>query len=392
MGLGDIVGRLSADDAMQAAMKDIGADKAKELSDESADAKAAAKYGDTTKTFAKKAKRKMKTNKSRFKKVGKLLKSKGESQKLTKVEQRKQSAQEFNQRNRELKPEALVNLREEIKPDDSPEDILKKVQAYYPDPTLANQVLEYLLTTTDGALHQAVDKAKEGFYEEHEKDIVKGDNIQWVVHKAADTGVEKETPLRDMYRDITDNPRDPVNLFVELSDKYEAYGDLVKVVDFLLHSLGTDLKAEGPSIEPGQLHTLITETRSLQSILVIHRFFRGRMPLMKKMYAAQGLTFPEQQTFELLAKQYIKIASDRFPSPEKVMQSARTLGITDDVSAKIITFEQYRDAVKNVPLKQVYKTVQHRDEVQGAIIECLETLEELLVEMEEMAEGFEEAE
>ena len=43
-----------------------------------------------------------------------------------------------------------------------------------------------------------------------------------------------------------------------------------------------------------------------------------------------------------------------------------------------IIFSQMRDAVREVALHQFYRSVQHRDEVYKAILDCLEQLEEEL--------------
>lgn len=321
----------------------------------------------------------IKTHKSR---VQKMMESGAKGKRLLPIEQIKDMAGQFQRRNPELRANVLVLLREYIKPGDTREDILRKLQEFYPDPSLADEALEFLLETTDGELHQQVTEAKEEFLQKFSREIIAGRNISAQAQEASQKGLGTATTLRDLYRDITGNPRDSTTLFEELSKKY-AFKELKKVVDFLLHSLGSDMKAKGPSIDRGQLHRLFTETRSLQAILGVYRFFRGRMNLMETLFKKEGLDLPQQLSFELMAKQFMNLAAERYPSASKVLEGATRLGIDKWILAKIIVLSQFRDAIREVAMNQVYKSVQHRDELFMAIIEALEDLEDELEELEE---------
>lgn len=301
---------------------------------------------------------------------------------LLPVEQIRGSAEKFQGRNPELRQNVLVALREQIKPDATAEDILRIIKGYYPDAALADEALAFLLETTDGDLAKEVQAAKDQLNTESSREIAAGRNIASQARAAAEKGLGTAASLRDMYYDLTGNPRDSPSLFEELSTKY-AFKDLQKVIGFLLHSLGADMKSKGPSIPRGMLHRLLTETRSLQAILGVYRFFRGRMALVDKLFAKEGLTKPPQMTFENLAKQFMVLAADRYPSAAKVLQQAVKLGIEEWILAKIIAFSQYRDAIRQVAINQIYKSLQHRDDLYLAILEALEDLED---ELEDLAE------
>jgi len=60
------------------------------------------------------------------------------------------------------------------------------------------------------------------------------------------------------------------------------------------------------------------------------------------------------------------------------------------VRAKIAVLTRARDSIRQLSLKKVFRSVEHRDEVYQAIVEALETLEERAEELEE--EIFEEEE
>jgi type III secretion protein W len=340
---------------------------------------------DNINPFAKKRTGRKESMKSRARTITKSQLAKEKGQRMLPVERLKNAADQYQRRNPEMKPRVLVHLRQMIKPDDSVEEILRKVQEFYDDVSLADEALEYLLETTEGELHQKVQEAKDQFNAEFEREIAAGRNIGEVARDASAEGLGTPTSLRDLYRDITANPREAAKLFVELSDKF-SYQKLKPAIDFLLHSVGTDLKSTGPSIAKGLLHNLILEVRSLQAILGVYSFFKGRMGLVGSLFSKNGIPMPKELTFEQLAKQFMAICGDRYPSPDKILQSAKKLGIEKWIMAKIIAFSQLRDAIREVAMSQVYRSVQHRDEVYAAIIAALEALEEELDELLDVEE------
>jgi type III secretion protein W len=323
--------------------------------------------------------------KTRFTSVQKMTMSGDKAKRLTPIEMLKQSADEFQRRNPELESRMLMNLRNLIKPTDSKDEILRKVLEFYPDVSLADEALEFLLETTEGDLFQQVQIAKSELEKNYEREIAAGRNIGALAREAAAKGLGAPTSLRDLYRDITGNPRESLTLFQELAARY-TYENLKSVIQFLFHSLGADLKSRGPSIPRGLLHRLLTETRSLQAIMGVYRFFRMRMRLIERLFAKNSLTVPQELNFEALAKALIGLAADRFPTSDKALQYATRLGIEKWLLAKIIVLSQLRDAVREVAVTQIYSTFQHRDEVYASLIEALERLEEELEELEEKEE------
>lgn len=376
-----------------AAMQEVAKDEMLELKAEQIDSqKSFAEAQETAANpFAARLQTTQKTIKAHKGRVQKMMEAGEKSKRLLPVEQIKDMAGQFQKRNPELRANVLVLLREYIKPDDTKEDILRKLNEFYPDPSLADEALEFLLETTEGELHQKVAEAREELLQKFSREITAGRNISAQAQQASQKGLGTPSTLRDLYRDITGNARDSTTLFEELSKKY-AFKELKKVVDFLLHSLGSDMKSKGPSIDRGQLHRLFTETRSLQAILGVYRFFRGRMNLMEGLFKKEGLDMPQQLSFELMAKQFMGLAAERYPSSGKVLEGTTRLGIDKWILAKIIVLSQFRDAIREVAINQIYKSLQHRDELFMAIIEALEDLEDELEEAEEREREKEEEE
>ena len=316
--------------------------------------------------------KKIDTKKTRIKEM---LKTKSTAPQLLPVQKIKESSEKFQGHNQELRANILALLRERIKPGDTKEDILRKLAEFYPDATLADEVLDFLIETTEGELAEVVAEAKVEFTHLHEREIIAGRNIGDQAKAASERGLGTQTSMRDMYREITGNPRDSTTLFQELSNKY-AFKDLKKVIDFLLHSLGADFKSKGPSIPRGLLHRLLTETRSLQAILGVYRFFRGRMHLVETLFHKENLELSSQVSFENIAKLFMELCAERHPSGSKALQLPGKLGLENWVFAKIIVLSQMRDAVREVALNQIYKSIQHRDDLYLAILEALEDLED----------------
>lgn len=375
------------------AMQEAGMETQAELAAERQDSLKAfiADQKDQVNPFASRLQTTQKSIKSSRSRMQKLLKGGDKPSKLLPLELIKDMAGHFQQRNPELRSNVLILLREYIKVDDSAEEILRKVLEFYPDVSLADEALEYLLATTSGDLAAKVQEARDLLNKDRGREIIAGRNISAQAREASDQGLGTPTNMRDLYRDITGNPRDSSTMFEELSDKY-AFKELKKVVDFLLHSLGADMKSLGPSIPRGMLHRLLTETRSLQAILGVYRFFRGRMHLMETLFQKEGIEIPSQLNFELMAKAFMALAADRYPTATKVKDTAVRLGVEKWIQAKIIALSQLRDAVREVAINQIYRSVQHRDELYMTIIEALEDLEDELEELEEQlqreAEGY----
>ncbi len=309
----------------------------------------------------------------------------GEEQQLVlKVEALTEIADQLEKHNYELQAKTLLILRGRITSKDSEEDILKKVLEVYPDHALADEALDFLIQTSRGVLQDTTKKAKELFNQQFSREILSGRNMGAQAREFSEKGLGSPTSLRDLYREITGTQREPLKLFEELTNQFP-YDKLKTTIQFLLHSLGADLKAKGSSIARGELKMLLDETRSLQGILGIFRFFQSRMPLIARQFLSYGLSMPASINFETLAKQFVKLLAERYVNADKILQSARFLGISEKTIAQIIVFTQMRDALRQIALRY-YRNPQHFQELMKAMLEALEKLEDEWDEEEEEEE------
>jgi type III secretion protein W len=297
------------------------------------------------------------------------------------VERLQAVSDQFNQKNPELLSRSLLTLRARINNQDTKDQILRKVLEMYPDFSLADDALDFLLQTTDGSLAEQVRLAKEELNQMHGREVKAGKNIANQAREFSQQGLGTPTGLRNLYREVTGNPRDSHTLFNELTAKF-SYDKMKTMIDFLLHSLGSDLKSRGPSIDRGELHRLLSETRKLQGILGIFRFYKSRMNLIAAAFERQGLQLPMRLNFELLAKQFVKALQERYPSADKIIQLSAQLGLSEEVLAMVIIFTQMRDGVRQTSPK-LFKSNQHRQDLLNAFIDAIEELDERLEEEDE---------
>ncbi len=294
-----------------------------------------------------------------------------------------QSAEDFQNRNPELEKRALLNLKAFIEVDDSPEEILAKVLKSYPDHFLADETLDFLCNTSSNStkLGMNLRRARSLLNEQWGREVRAGRNINVEAKEFARLGIGSTGNLRDLYRDITGNPREPITLFEELTEMY-SFEKMQTVLKFILHSLGSDLRSKGPSINPVELQRLFTEARTMQAILSVYRFFFQRMKLIQSHFAREGLTVPTRLNFDLLSKLFVKLIGERYPSPDKVLKMAALLGVSEELVAQIIIFTQWRDAMRGVS-PRLFKSEKHRQDLLATLMETISELDDLLEEEDE---------
>ncbi len=304
-----------------------------------------------------------------------------EDEQIEAVENADEVATRFSRNNPELEERTLAILQSLIKTTDTPEEALAKLFSVYPDPALADEALDFLIETAKADTLPLLQQTKALLNRDYERQVKAGRNIGALAREFATEGLGSPTSLRDMYRDVTGNRREPLKLFDELSEKYP-YAKLKLVITFLLHSLGQDLKSKGPSIDPGNLARLIEETRSLQGILGVYRFFQSRSKLIDNQFKAFGFPRPQQLNFETLARLLIKMLQERFVNPEKILQTAKMLGIEEEVRAQILTYSQMYDALRQIS-PRYYRNTQHRNDMAKSFVDTLEQLDDKLEEEKE---------
>jgi len=323
----------------------------------------------------------LESKRKRSTKEEEMEKTQRKEKQVLQIQKIEEICEKYSKKNSELDARSLYLLRSRLKQGDTKGEILQKVREMYRDFSLADDALDFLLETTEGELAAEVRAAKEEFNSTFGREIRAGKNIAAQAREFSSQGLGSPTGLRDLYREVTRNPREAGPLFDELTSQFH-YDKMKTVIDFLLHSLGSDLKSKGPSIDRAELHRLFSEARKLQGILGIFRFFKSRMNLIFSAFERQGIKLPMLLTFEALAKLFMKYLQERYPSADKVLQLAAGLGLSEEALGQIIIYTQMRDGVRQVAPK-LFRTEQHRQDVLTSFIDAIEEIDEKLEEEEE---------
>lgn len=290
-------------------------------------------------------------------------------------------ANSFHQRNRELPANALIALKNAIREEQSAEEILEQTEKFFSDPTLAEEALEFLEQTTQGELQAKVIRARQILIDLKGREVIAGKNIDAAAKSFDAQGLATAQELRELYREVTGDPKEHNALFIELSGRY-TFDDLKQVVSFLLQGMAYDLKSKGPSIQQAELQLLMRELKNLQSILWVYLFFKSRKKLLRSLYDKYGLDYDEEELdFEKLSKNFIQIVEDRYPSVMKILRQAEKMGLDYD-EEKVIVLSQFRDAIRQLS-PRLYKSMKHKQDLITAMLETLEELEDKLEAEEE---------
>jgi type III secretion protein W len=233
-----------------------------------------------------------------------------------------------------------------------------------------------LIQTTEGDFQQTIIAAKEDLHIHYQREIIAGHNMGTEARRYADQGLADPSTLRDIYREVTGNPKEPAVLFDEFSKHFD-FEHMQPLIGFLLHSLGRDLKSKGPSIPSAELQRLVTETRTMQAILGIYRYFQGSMGRIGNAFQRDGLNLPPTINFEILAKLLVKLLQDRYPNTDKILQMGKLLEISEELLAQMIIYTQMKDGLRHIAPK-MFRSQKHKKDLQLLFIEALEDLEDAL--------------
>ncbi len=303
-----------------------------------------------------------------------------EDQEITAVEELQSISENYQRKNPELQARTLLSLRVRITIRDSVEEIIRKLRDAYTDLALVDEALDFLLETATPAMKSLLEQAKAELNRLYEREIKSGRNINSQAQNFSSQGLGSPTALRDLYRNITGIQRDANTLYQELSNQFP-FEKMKVVIDFVLHSLGADIKSKGPSIPREELQKYLAETRNMQAILGVYKYFFSRMRLIASSFDRQGLMLPSHINFETLSRLFMRFIQERYPSVDKALLLSQQLGISGEELAQLIIYLQYRDAMRQVA-PRLFRDERHRQELLMCFMETLEDLEEKLEEEE----------
>lgn len=285
-----------------------------------------------------------------------------------------EAAVRFRKKNEELNDRVLVLLWQRVQGAETSDEVLEIVQEFYPDPSLADDALDFLIASEPDPIRRAmVEEAKDKLHKRFEKEIRAGKNIANVAKAFAAKGLETPASLRGLYRYLLDNPRDPTELFEDLASKY-SYDQLKDVIRFLVHSVNADLKSLAPSLEPIELRHYMGLCRVLSAILGVYFYFAKSQRDVLKQFKLYGISFPREVSFESLARLFCRLVDDRYPNAMKVVQLAPSLHVQGNFAAQLIFFYLFGRAINEVA-PRLFRSDTAKENLRKSVFEATEQLE-----------------
>lgn len=274
----------------------------------------------------------------------------------------------------EISAQDLRSLRDSIAPDASPDDILKAVQEKFSDPVLASRALDYLdasVSSSDGALKNAIIQAKTTYNTTHKQAIVGGKNIQFTTHQFASELKVSPSSLRQLYLEVTSKENTCKQMFTLLTERY-LFPDMKAVTSFLLNGISADMKSEGSSIPSAKLMLLMGEIRNLEAVVDSYQIFESAFPRMQQNAQAEGLSFPDHVNFVSLAESFQKLVGDNYPLAKKCETEVQSL-VGPDTDLQSIVLNNFFTAARNVS-PRFFESVGKRDAFLTALANALDNI------------------
>lgn len=282
----------------------------------------------------------------------------------------------YENKNPELKAKSLLSLKDQISKFDTEEDILQKILENFPDPITAESAFEYLAQVLPDEVKQKLYNAKKSFEKRFSRKLKAGKNIFDESLKFSKEGLGSAAELRQTYSELTGEIKSPLDLFEELLQKF-TFEKMTSAINFWLSALGADLNSKGSSIEKGELYKLIEETRILQAILGVYNYFASKQrELILSLVRHQALATPEMN-YQNLAKIFVKILQDPYPSPDKILYYKNDLNIVPSLASQEAVFNIMCSAIKNVSPK-LFKNAKHKEEVLSCFLIALEAIDNVM--------------
>lgn len=315
--------------------------------------------------------RKFEPLKSRLSKQEKAEKKKvDKDEKVLLVVPMEEVAEEYQRNNSELSAKDLLLLKSKILPEDNKEEVLRKVLEVYPDVSLADEALDFLIATTKGDQVIPLKEAKELLRQMHKRAVLAGRNMGIDARKFSQKGLGDPTTLRNLYREITVNPKDPLVLFEDLAKRF-SFDQLKDLLGFFLHALGSDMKSKGPSIPKPELIRLVSESRKMQAIYGVFRFFLLRIVTIQHRFQVLLIKFPPNVNFEVLSRLFVKLLQEKFPSVDKIHSMVNFLEMGSHPEGEIALLTQLKEATRHVsPL--LFRNDKHKRDLQALFLKAID--------------------
>lgn len=294
-----------------------------------------------------------------------------------------QMAEEFCDVAKSLKsPEVLLKFMDLLKKmnNATADSILKELARLLEDVSdqfTALSFAEEVLEGEDQAedLLQQVKEAKERLMKDAGPAVRAGLNITREALSASKEGIGEFQQLRDFYRDIILNHEGVKDAFKAIRDEY-GEGGLEKAIAYLIKAAGSDLAAQGPSMEAAQLKAIIDNLYQVESLSGINKRIQE---LLARVVANFGILLKGGS--ETVMDTILTLAEAYRVKPDEFLNLAEKLGLKE-LLQKIYFLTGLNEQIRLIPFK-LYDDPESREKLLNA---SQEALDEVIYEEEEQDE------
>lgn len=293
-------------------------------------------------------------------------------------------AEEFCNLAKNIKsPEVLLKFLDLLKKmnNPTPDAILKELSRLLEDVSDQFSALSFAEEVLEGEdqsedLLQQVKDAKEKLMKDAGPAVRAGLNITREAMNASKEGVGEFQQLRDFYRDIILNHEGIKDSFNAIRNEY-GEGGLEKAIAYLIKAAGSDLAAQGSSMEAAQLKAIIDNLYQVESLGGINKRLQELLARVVSNFGVQlkGGSETVMDTILTLAEAY-RVKSEEF------LKLAEKMGLKD-LLQKIYFLTGLNEQIRLIPFK-LYEEPESREKLLEA---SQEALDEVIYEEEEQEEG-----
>lgn len=223
-------------------------------------------------------------------------------------------------------------------------------------------------------LVQALDEALKQSMEEHGPEIRAGINVSETAKRFSDEGLGKVGELRDFYRDTVLKYEGFTETFKSLQEQFPG-PEFRKGLDFLIRAAGSDLQAQGPSIDPNQLKRVVDDLYRLEVLGNTHKSCENLVQRMDSSFQIKS----KMSGLELMNR-ILELKDERWLRPDQFRKLCDDAGVKG-TQAQIYFLRETVSLIKDLPTK-VFENMEDRTK----LIDAVQEAHDHLVDLEEQGE------
>lgn len=281
-------------------------------------------------------------------------------------------ADRFADETPELSATVLKSLRNAISDNDTPEDILRKVQEQVSDPKLQAQALEYLAISPSSSslLKDNLARARAQHAATHTPSIQTDRGVSFAAEACSKELTCSPSSLRALYVSMTEQLSSFQEVRTLLLPNYSSQ-ELKLVIHFLVTSMVAEMKSDGANIERPRLMCMLSGLYNMQSLLVTENIFTQGLAILEKQAKSEGTPLPPLTPRDL-TNAFLNLVGDKFPTAAKTEKAVEQL-VGPEPSAKTLVLNLFFSSLRKTP-PRIFPSAEKRQQLAGILANTLDVI------------------